>query len=331
MTTRSKRRTATLTAVAIVVMTAAAACVPTPPPATTTTTTTSASTTSTSTTSTTASTTTTTEAPPVFTPAVTFSSTTELAQTGSTVTVTGTGFDPSLITPAGTPPATAIAGIYVAIGIGDGPVPTAYTSAKYVRPTGPDPQTASGAKLQADGSFTATIATPALFAAQNQAVNCYLDSCKVFVWSAHTGWYTAWNAAAPVTFAPATTKQVVVSKSTNLAYAGETVSVTGAGFPATAPGIYVGQLPWTEATAPAGWNLDAAAWGSTKFLSYPTGISAAGTFRTTIDAAAVIGSSSTDCSVTACSIGTVRAHGQADPSGSLTSWSPIGFAAAPAT
>lgn len=268
---------------------------------------------------------------PTFDPAVTFSATTDLAQVGSTVTVTGSGFDPSLITPAGTPPATAVAGIYVAIGIGDGPVPTAYTSAKYIRPTGPDPETGSGAKLQSDGTFTATIATPPLFAGQNQAVNCYLDACKVFVWSAHAGTVPSWSFSAPASFAPATAKQVVVSKTTGLNRDGETVTVTGAGFAATSPGIYVGQLPWSEENAPAGWNLDAAAWGATKYLPVsPGGLSTEGNFRTTIDTAAVIGSSATDCGLQACSIATVKAHGQSDPTGALTSWTPISFPEPPA-
>ena len=280
--------------------------------------------------------TTTTEAPtttsttvPVLTPAVTFSTTADLAQVGSSVTVTGSGFDPALLTPAGTPANQAVAGIYVALGIGAGPVPTAYTSAKYIRPTGPSPETASGAKLNADGTFSATIATHALFAGQNQAVNCYIDACKVFVWSAHTGTVAEWTFSTPATFAAPTTKQVVVSKTTGLARTGETVTVTGAGFPASAPGIYVGQVPWTETSAPAGWNLDAARWGATKFLPYPSGLSATGTFRTTIDVTALIGSSATDCGAAGngCSIATVKAHGQSDPSGSFTTWTPISFPA----
>jgi hypothetical protein len=332
MTFRRNPRTvrATLGTLILAVAAVTAACTA-PAPGDGTTTTAPTTTTEAPTTTTEAPTTTTTTSTtlPVLTPAVTFSSATGLGQTGSTVTITGTGFDPSLLTPPGTPANQAVAGIYVALGIGAGPVPTAYTSAKYVRPTGPSPETASGARLEPDGSFSATIATPALFVGQNQAVNCYIDECKVFVWSAHTGTVAAWTFSTPATFAPATSKQVVVSKATNLARAGETVTVTGAGFAATAPGIYVGQVPWTEATAPAGWNLDAAQWGNTKFLPFPSGLSAAGTFRTTIDAAAVIGSSSTDCggAGNACSIATVKAHGQSDPAGALTSWTPITFAA----
>ncbi len=302
MTTRRNRHMVRTAIGALLVTVAAAACAPDTPPATTTTTSTTATTV------------------PVYTPAVTFSATTDLAQTGSTVTINGEGFDPALIN-------ASVPGVYVAIGIGDGAVPTAYTSAKYIRPNGPDPETTSGAKLQTDGTFSATISTPALFAGQGQAVNCYLDACKVFVWSAHTGSLSSWSFSAPLTFAAATTKQVVVSKASNLSRDGETVTVTGAGFAATSPGIYLGQVPWSEATAPAGWNLDSAAWGPTKFLSYPSGLSAAGTFRTTIDAEAVIGTSATDCGVSACSIATVKAHGQPDPTGALTSWTSISFAA----
>lgn len=297
MITRSSRQKVIVAVGAILVTLAAAACTPETPPSTTT--------------STTAQ---------VFTPAASFSATTGLAQVGSTVTVTGTGFNPALVDGP-------VTGIYVAIGIGSGPVPTAYTSAKFIRPSGPETETAAGAKLQSNGTFSATIATPALFSAQGQAINCYIDACKVFVWSEHTGSLSSWNFAAPVSFAAATTKQVVVSKTSDLNRDGETVTVTGAGFAASAPGIYVGQLPWSAATAPAGWNLDAAAWGPTKYLAFPSGLSAAGTFRTTIDTLAVIGTSNTDCSVSSCSIATVKAHGQADPTGALTSWTPITFAA----
>lgn len=297
MITRSSRQKVLVAVGAILATFAAAACVPETPPSTTTS-----------------------SVPTVFTPAATFSSTTGLAQVGSTVTVTGAGFDPALVTGP-------VAGVYVAIGVGTGSVPTAYTSAKYIRPTGPTPETASGAKLHESGSFSATISTPALFSGQGQAVNCYLDACKVFVWSAHTGSVPSWSFSAPVTFSAATTKQVVVSKTADLSPDGETVTVTGAGFAASAPGIYIGQLPWSEATAPAGWNLDVSLWGPTKFLAFPSGLSAAGTFRTTIDTIAVIGASNTDCQVSSCSIATVKAHGQADPTGALTSWTPISFAA----
>ena len=325
-----------------------AACFPQPGGGGSSTTTTAVTTTSEATTttseaptSTTEAPTTTTEAPTTttttaaFTPAVTFTGTTGLAQVGSTVTVTGSGFDPSVVSPSGNP---GPAGVYVAIGVGSGPVPTAYTSAKFVRPTGPAVETASGAKLQADGTFSATIALPAVFAAQNQAVNCYLDACKVFVFSAHTGSYASWNFSTPVTFAAATTPQVAVSKVTGLAATGQAVTVTGAGFSASFPGIYLGQVPWTDATKTPGFaTADAGEWGDTLWVSSSgpdpraggqARLNADGTFRTTLDVTKVIGASGNDCSLVTCSVLTVRAHGFPDLTPSQTTWIPLAFAGA---
>jgi hypothetical protein len=327
MTSRQRLRGLRWVVGAAALAVVAVACVPPAPHPTTTTTT---STTTTESTTTTTESTTTTTAPPTFTPAVSYSATAGLPQSGGQVVVSGSGFDPSLVTGG-------VAGVYVAIGIGAGPVPTAYTSAKFVRPTGPDPETGSGAKLQSDGTFVATIATPALFVAQGQAVNCYIDACKVFVFSAHTGSYSPWNFQAPVTFAAATTPQVVVSKTANIANAGETVTATGAGFSTTFPGIYLGQVPWTQATAPSTWSsTDAAEWGDTVWIS-TTGpdpragaqahLNADGSFRTTLSVQGTIGASGNDCSTTACSIATVRAHGFADLTPSQTTWTPITVAA----
>ncbi len=333
MTSRARLRGLRWVVGAAVLAVGTAACVPNAPAPTTTTSTTTTSSTTTSSTTTTTESTTTTTAPPTLTPAVSYSTTTGLSQTGSQVVVTGSGFDPSLV-------AGGVAGLYVAIGVGAGPVPTAYTSAKFVRPVGPDPETASGAELRADGTFVATISTPALFVGQGQAVNCYIDACKVFVFSAHTGSYAPWSFQTPVSFGAATTAQVVVSRSANLASAGETVTVTGAGFSAAFPGIYLGQVPWTAATAPSTWSTtDAGEWGDTVWIS-TTGpdprsagqarLDGNGSFRTTLSVHAVIGASGNDCSSTACAIATVRAHGFADPTGSQTTWTPITVAAPPA-
>lgn len=330
----SRIRNARLLAGTALLALGAAACVPETPAPTTVvpeTTTTLPTETTTTLAPTTTVAPTTTIATPVFTPAATFTATTDLAQVGSTVTVTGSGFDPSKLTPQGTPANQAVAGVYVAIGTGNGPVPTSYTSAKYIRPSGPEVETASGARLNADGTFSATIATPPVFAGQGQAVNCYLEACKVFVWSAHTGTVPEWTFSSAVSFAAPTTPQVAVSKAANIANAGETVTVKGVGFAAESPGIYVGQVPWTAATAPAGWNLDASKWGDTKFLPFGT-FGAHGSFTTTIAVAATIGADSANCAVTpaACSIATVRAHGRPDLTPSQTVFTPVSLVAAPA-
>ena len=314
------------TAVLTAAITLGAACVPEGPGGSTTTST-QAPTTQTPTTETPTTETPTTETPTTLAPMVanaTFTNTTGLAQVGSTVTVTGTGFDPALITPPGTPANAAVAGVYVAIGTGSGPVPTAYTSAKYIRPTGPSPETASGAKLEADGSFSATINTVALFNGQGQTVNCYIDACNVYVWSAHMGTVPSWSFSAPVTFAAPTETQMLVSKSADLAN-GETVTVSGVGYQAAGPGIYVGQMPWTQSALPADWSTNSAAWGPTKFLPFPSQVNASGAWRTTLATAKNIGE--VDCSTAdSCSIGSVRAHGTADPTGQNTAFATITFA-----
>ncbi|NLA37471.1 MAG: hypothetical protein GX868_17535 [Actinobacteria bacterium] len=299
----------------------AAACVPESGPGPVGSTTTTEATTTTTTTEVT----TTTEAPQA-TPLATFSSTAGLA-TGSPVTVTGTGFDPALITAPSAQP--AVVGIYVAIGIGDGPVPTTFTSAKYIRPTGPSPETATGAKLNADGSFTATINAVPLFTASGQTVNCYIDACKIFVFSAHTGSQGSWNFSTPVTFATPSSPIVHVSKTTNLG-AEETVTVVGAGFATTYPGIYVWQAPYTNANKPSDWATNADNTEGAAYLPNTLLAARGGAFRTTVATKDVIGLNDTDCRVEACTILTVKAHGQGVSDDSQTTWTPLAFAPAPA-
>lgn len=305
----SRTRRAAAIAAAGIALATVAACVPETPPATTTT------------------------APPATTqpPAVAaaaFSSTEALEQLGSSVTVTGSGFDTALITAPGTPADVAVAGVYVALGIGDGPVPTAYTSAKYIRPSGPEVETTSGARLNADGSFSATIATPALFAGQGTAVNCYIDACKVFVWSAHTGSVASWSFSEPVTFAAATTKQIVLSTTTGLTD-GATIGLVGAGFAPGSPGLWLSMVPFTPETAAEGWQnaINIPAWGPTRWLPGGTGLTAAGTFSTTLELQQVIGTPPVDCAATGCSIASVRANLWPDVDGVQTTLTPITFAA----
>lgn len=86
------------------------------------------------------------------TPQVVVSSTTLQADGTSDITVTGTGFTAAA---DGTVP-----GIYVAVGPKSGDTwyldAAKFQYAKYVRTSGPATETATGAKLQADGTFTVT-------------------------------------------------------------------------------------------------------------------------------------------------------------------------------
>lgn len=239
-------------------------------------------------------------------PSITVSNTTALAATGSTVTVTGQGFDPAIVDGAN-----GTVGVYVALGRGASTtVPEVYTAAKFVRPNGPSPETTSGAKMNPDGTFSATISTSALFSASGSAVNCYLESCSIYVFSAHTGSYAPWTfAKTPVTFKAPTSPMVAVSKTTGLNPAGQDVTITGAGFATTAPGIYVVFGPVDTATP---WWLDASAFGDAKYLPNST-IGAGGTFTTTLKpVASYTGSSPIDCGSTSCAIATMKAHGSSD-------------------
>lgn len=308
MATHSTTRRAAAAA-AVLLGLGAAACVPEPAPAPV------------ETTTTTEETTTTTEAPQASALA-TFSSTSGIAP-GSAVTVAGTGFDPALLTAPGVQP--AVVGVYVAIGIGDGPVPTAFTSAKYIRPTGPAPETATGAKLNADGSFSATINAVPMFTASGQTVNCYIDACRIFVFSAHTGSQADWNFSTPVTFAAPSAPVVHVSKTTNLG-AEETVTVVGAGFQTTYPGIYVWQAPYTDANKPADWASNADNTQGTQYVTNAALAANGGAFRTTVAVENVIGQNDTDCRVEACTLMTTKAHGQGAADQSQNTFTELTFA-----
>lgn len=256
--------------------------------------------------------TTTTTAPQAGVPAIVVSNTNDLASDGSaTVSITGTDFDPAIVDgQAGSP-----VGIYVAIGVGaSATYPEAYTSAKYIRPNGPSPETTGGARIDADGTFSATITVEPVFATQGRAVNCYVEECSIYVFSAHTGSYVPWTfTKTAVSFAAPTSPVLAVSRTTNLDPTGETVTVTGAGYTPTAPGIYVVFGPADPATP---WWLDASVFGDAKWLNN-TAMGANGTFTTTLD---VVGSyeasTSVDCTLAAgaCSVITMKAHGTPDRS-----------------
>lgn len=269
-------------------------------------------------------TTSTTEAP-AFVPAVSFTNTTNIAP-GTSVTITGTGFDPALV-------AGGVSGVYAAIGIGDGPMPVAFTSAKFIRPSFSQPaETASGAKLNADGSFSATISAVPLFTGQApgqptaSTANCYVDACKIYVWSAHTGTLPQWTFSAPVTFSAPTSPIVHVSKVKDLG-AEETVTVTGAGFATNYPGLYVWQAPYTDANKPSDWTTNSANTNGAAYLA-PSSL-AGGVFRTTVAVKDIIGTANTDCRVEQCTIVTLKAHGQASVDSSQNTWTNLAFKAAP--
>ena len=101
--------------------------------------------------------------------------------------------------------------------------------------------------------------------------------------------------------------QVTVSKSTDIAAAGENITISGTGFDGAAAGtgLYVGVIQDDKWSA-----TDASAWGAQTFVR-PAQI-VGGTWSTSLDIKAIEGGA--DCLANACSIYTVMAHGSADRS-----------------
>lgn len=122
----------------------------------------------------------------------------------------------------------------------------------------------------------------------------------------------------PGTETPTPTPTVTVSKSTDIAAAGEDITISGTGFDGAAAGtgLYVGVIQDDE------WSFtDADAWGAKTFI-LPNSI-VGGSWTTTLNVKAIDGGA--DCLANACSIYTVMAHGSTDRSQDTRS--PITFAA----
>ncbi|WP_430332057.1 hypothetical protein [Rhodococcus sp. ACT016] len=103
------------------------------------------------------------------------------------------------------------------------------------------------------------------------------------------------------------TPQVTLSKSTGIAAAGESITISGTGFggAATGTGLYVGVIQDNK------WSYsDASAWGAQAFVR-PAQI-VGGAWSTALDIKAIEGGA--DCAANACSIYTVMAHGSTDRS-----------------
>ncbi|MFC9517236.1 hypothetical protein ACFTSD_16020 [Nocardiaceae bacterium NPDC056970] len=111
--------------------------------------------------------------------------------------------------------------------------------------------------------------------------------------------------------------QVTASKTTDIAAAGEDITISGTGFDGAAAGngLYVGVIQDNE------WSFtDADAWGAQTFV-VPTSI-VGGAWSTTLNIKAIQGGA--DCAANACSIYTVMAHGSTDRSQDTKT--PISFA-----
>ncbi|SDD03392.1 hypothetical protein [Rhodococcus tukisamuensis] len=233
-------------------------------------------------------------------PAVTLSKSTDLTAAGDTVTVSGTGFSG------------AGAGLYVGL-IQDSKYSatdsTAWMTTQWLKP----------ADITA-GAWTATIDVAAVV----NGSDCLVNTCSIYTVAAHGSADRTQDTKTPVTFkAPVVVPAgpaVTLSKATDVAPAGETITVSGTGFSGAAPGLYVGLVQDSKYSA-----TDAGAWMTTAFIR-PTQI-VGGAWTATVDAAAVLNGS--DCLVNTCSIYTVAAHGSADRTQDTKT--PVSFAAPAAT
>jgi hypothetical protein len=260
----------------------------------------------------------------------------DLDPAGETVTVTGSGFDAD----AGFD--TATEGLYVAFcvdtGTADAPSPCVggidmsgeSGSSRWVT-NNPYPGTPSVA-VAADGSFTTTIVVQQA----DENVDCADlpagQECKVVVRMDHrAGGDRSQDVKVPVTFGDGEPEpepdgaSLTVEPATNLDPDGADVTVTGSGFPTTAPGLYVVYGP------PPVDNLDSQHYGALAFVP-STDIEPDGSFSVGLSglkAAYTDGNDvDHDFSDGGGFVSTMRAHGTPDVAGEWETSVPVSFAGA---
>ncbi len=261
----------------------------------------------------------------------------DLDPAGETVTVTGTGFDAD----AGFDVATE--GLYVAFcvdkGAGEAPSPcvggidmTGESGSSRWVTNDPYPGTPS-VSIAADGSFTTTIVVQQA----DEFVDCAdLPSgqeCKVIARVDHrAGGDRTQDVKVPVTFGDgtATGPGITVGPATGLDPDGADVTVSGTGFPTTAPGLYVVYGPEPED------GTDGTRYGAQAFVP-SSAIDPDGSFEVVLEdlAAEYTGADGNDYDFGDGGgfVSTMRAEGQPDPDGAWATSVPVSFAGAavPAT
>lgn len=152
-------------------------------------------------------------APAVQTPTITVTPTIGADPGAQVYTVTGSGFNAS----PGSP------GIYLAFGYKDLSNPAWYSNgglyetAKYIRLTGPSPETNTGGRLNADGTFSVTLkkgnGSPLTAAYTGAAgpVDCTEVSCSVLTFAAQGSADRSQDTAVPITFASASAAQNITA------------------------------------------------------------------------------------------------------------------------
>jgi hypothetical protein len=264
---------------------------------------------------------------------VTVRPTTDLDPAGTTVTVEGQGFDPAVNAD----------GLYVAQVTRIGGVRYA-ADAQWVTPAG-----TFGPQLNADGSFTATVnaAGSGTFSTggpsgTSATVDCTdpATPCAIETWAAHADGVPDWRSRTALTFAGPGGDPgpgggggggafgLAVAPSTGLPTTGpSTLTVTGAGYSPSEPGIYVVYGPLAGRSDPGAY------YGGAQWLHVAGGtLSAAGTFTTTVAVAPAYtdaNGNAVNCTVVQCYVQTMRAHGQTDVNQDFAV--PVSFASALAT
>jgi hypothetical protein len=263
---------------------------------------------------------------------------------GALIAVTGSGFTPSK-------------GIYLAESTAkpvNGP-PSAYTGAKWIQ------------SVDANGAFSSTLTAADVFTPQGSttAIDCRAVQCYVASFNDHTDIMNrSQDVWVPITFAPATVTPeptpttpepmtsvpttsnptatptttaptttgpaVTVTPATDLDPTGATVTVTGGGFSASDPGIYVGIASVAKFSTSSMDGFGATKWvhlGATASAGQ-TVLNGDGSFSVTLGITPTFGTGAgaTDCLHEQCAIFTFAAHGSSDRSQDTST--PIAFTGA---
>jgi hypothetical protein len=248
------------------------------------------------------------------TTSVTVSPTADLDPAGTTVTVDGTGFDP-VVNPNG---------LYVGQVAWIGGIRYA-GDAQWVTTAG-----AVGPKLNADGSFTATVNAvgSGTFSAgpggAGEQVDCTdaATPCAIETWAAHSDGVPNWRSSTRLTFtgsgpgggpggAGGGAFGLAVSPTIGLSTAGpSSVTVVGAGYATSEPGIYLVYGPLAGRSDPGAY------YGAAQWLHVGGGnLSATGSFTTALPVAPTYTDAHgtvVNCTVVQCYVQTMRAHGATD-------------------
>jgi hypothetical protein len=204
------------------------------------------------------------------------------------VAVAGTGF----ISP--TPPPVGLYAAQIAI-LEDGTVVANNAKAKYIRASGPTPDT----KLEADGSFSSEVEVEETFGSGPTAADCAVDACAVATWLAHTNPTLATlYTRNPIYFVPT----IVADPAQKITATGQTIAIDGGAVDAAliaGNGINMSQIAIVSGevkTGPARW-IRASGTGANK-------LTANGTFSSdlTLKSTFTSGSDTINCGIVQCKV-----------------------------